>query len=338
MAAGGADARSKRADPVWPVTAGGAARAEASVAAGGETRADRWRRRMRDPAIGRPVWWVEIAILLVLYYAYTATRGFADGSEAEAVRAGETLLRWQEALGLDIELGLNRWLHDVPALAVLCCYYYATLHFVVTPAVIVWLHIRHPRSYSRARWALVTTTVVCLIVFYVVPMAPPRLLPDAGFTDTMAYYHDWGWWSGNASAAPNGLDELANQYAAMPSLHCAWALWCGVLLARHARWRWVRVLGALYPAGTAFVVMATANHYLLDAVAGWLVLAFAAVAATALTRWTTSRAASRAAAAPVGPAEAVGAGQPVPVEAVGAQATQPAPATATATVVVPRQS
>ncbi|OHV47285.1 phosphatase PAP2 family protein [Pseudofrankia sp. BMG5.36] len=267
-----------------------------------QARADTWRRRLRDPETGRPVWWVEIVILVALYYCYTGTRGFAEGSVDQATRTGEMLVRWQAAIGLDIELGLNHWLQTVPPIAIACCFYYATFHFIVTPTVILWMHRRHPRSYSRARWTLAFTTILCLIGFFLFPTAPPRLLPGAGYIDTMAYYSNWGWWSASASAAPHGLDKVANLYAAMPSLHCAWALWCGVLIARNARWKWLRVLGALYPAATAFVVMATANHYILDAFAGWAVLGIGALAATALTRRSTRRFAARRPAAP--PAEA----------------------------------
>ncbi len=280
---------------------GGAAEAHAQTPA--RTGADRWRRRLRDPETGRPVWWIEILILLALYYCYTGTRGFADGSVDQATRTGERLLRWQADLGLDIELGLNHWLQTVPALAITCCYYYATLHFIVTPVVILWMHRRHPRKYSRARWTLAFTTILCLVGFFLFPTAPPRLLPNAGYIDTMSYYSNWGWWSASASAAPHGLDKVANLYAAMPSLHCAWALWCGVLIARNARWKWLRVLGALYPAATAFVVMATANHYILDAFAGWAVLGVSALAAMALTRRSSRRFAAHRPSAP--PLEAV---------------------------------
>jgi len=286
--------------PAGSPTAEAAAPADAEVAvpAQPEARGERWRRRLRDPETGRPVWWIEIMILLAVYYLYTGTRGFAEGSVDQANRTGERLVRWQAAIGLDIELGLNHWLQTVPPLAIACCYYYATLHFIVTPAVIIWMNRRHPRSYSRARWTLAFTTLLCLVGFFLFPTAPPRLLPGAGYIDTMAHFSNWGWWSADASAAPHGLDKVANLYAAMPSLHCAWALWCGVLIARNARWRWLRVLGVLYPAATAFVVMATANHYILDAFAGWAVLGVSALAATALTRRTARRFAARRPTAP----------------------------------------
>ena len=83
----------------------------------------------------------------------------------------------------------------------------------------------------------------------------------------MAQVHQWGWWGDDASA-PGGMGDLTNQFATMPSLHCAWALWCGYLVARHARRPAVRVLGACYPVLTALVVMSTGNHYFLDVAGG----------------------------------------------------------------------
>lgn len=289
--------------------------------------------RLRNPATGRTYWWAEAVILISVYYLYTATRGVADSSESRAIQIGWDILHAQEALGLDIELGLNRWLQSVPVLAVICCYYYATLHFIVTPGVLFWMHRRHPGVYSRVRWTIVFTTLICLVGFFLFPTAPPRLLPGAPYTDTMAYFENWGWWSGNASAAPDGLDGLANQYAAMPSLHCAWALWCGILLFRFARSRVVRVIGVLYPAATLFVVMATSNHYILDGFAGWAVLGVAAVAARALTARAAASANATDTADVTGAANVTGAADMTdtadtgrPGEAAVAEAACPAPA------------
>lgn len=122
--------------------------------------------------------------------------------------------------------------------------------------------------YRFARTWLMTSTLVGLIGFTLAPTAPPRLLAGGhGFVDTMAQYSSYGWWGGDASA-PRGLGGLTNQYAAMPSLHVGWSLWCGIVLWRYGRTRFVRALGIAYPLGTTLVVMGTANHYFLDALAG----------------------------------------------------------------------
>jgi hypothetical protein len=137
----------------------------------------------------------------------------------------------------------------------------------VTPAVLVWLRRRHARSYGPARTALIVATLLGLVGFWLYPTAPPRMLAGSGFVDTLAYFSDWGWWSTDASA-PKGLGGLTNELAAMPSLHVGWAVWVGWYAATHARRRWVRALAVAYPVVTSVVVVATANHYWLDVVAG----------------------------------------------------------------------
>ncbi len=251
---------------------------------------------IRRPSDGLPRLWVEVVVLGCLYAAYSATRSVADGSVAQALRSGRDILRAEQWSHLDLEVPLNHWLEGVAFLAVICCYYYATLHFIITPATLIWMYRKHPDRYSRARWVLVITTLACLVGFFLVPTAPPRTIGGHGFVDTMAHFHNWGWWAGDASAAPRGLGGAANQFAALPSLHCAWALWVGVVAFRNARTRIVRTLAVLYPAGTAFVVMGTANHYFFDAAAGWTVLGAAALAVTLVTRRRAGRGSS------VGPA------------------------------------
>ena len=125
--------------------------------------------------------------------------------------------------------------------------------------------------------------VPVLVGYLLLPTAPPRMLVQSGLRDTLADTQSWGWWGGEGSV-PRGLGALTNQFAAMPSLHVGWAIWCGVLIAVYARSRWVRMLGVAYPITTTLVVMATGNHYLLDAVAGAVTMAAGALLATALPR------------------------------------------------------
>jgi hypothetical protein len=232
-------------------------------------------RRAAAPARHLPRWWTEVVLVLALYGCYDATRGLRRGSASTADHNGWLLLHWESAAHLAPEHVLNHLLGQVPALAVLAAYFYATLHFVVTPGVLVWLYRRHPVNYRQARTVLAVATTASLVGFWLFPVAPPRLLPGSGIRDTLADVHQWGWWSGQTSA-PRGLGSLANEFAAMPSLHVAWALWAGWLIARHARHRIVRVAGGAYPILTALVVMSTGNHYLLDVLAGAAVLGLAA--------------------------------------------------------------
>jgi hypothetical protein len=117
------------------------------------------------------------------------------------------------------------------------------------------------------RTALFATTLIGLVGFYLYPLAPPRLLPQYGYVDTLAKYHTWG------SLADPNVAEHTNQFAAMPSLHIGWALWCTVAVFYIAKPRWLRVLAIIYPIGTLMVIVGTANHFIIDAVGGLIVVA-----------------------------------------------------------------
>ena len=222
-------------------------------------------------------------LLLALYGLYELARALVHGDVALAQQRGWAILHWEQHWHLAVEHPLNVVLaHDVP-LAVLAGYCYAALHYVVSPLVLIWMYRRHRPDYGIARTALVLATVIGLVVFVTVPTAPPRLLPGAAFQDTLAHVHQWGWWGGEGSV-PRGLGGLSDQVAAMPSLHVGWALWCGVLLARYASRRWVRWLGVAYPVVISLDVMATANHYLLDVVAGGATMVLGALAVPAYER------------------------------------------------------
>ncbi|MFB6835471.1 phosphatase PAP2 family protein [Streptomyces sp. NPDC056361] len=232
----------------------------------------------------KPRWWAELSLLAVVYAAYTGGRLLVRGDEATAVEHGLAILRAEEALGIDAEHPLNRLFTDVPALGIPADFAYASLHYLVTPAILVWLFRRRPAHYRAARTWLMASTLLGLVGFTLLPTCPPRLLdPAYGFTDTMAHFSAYGWWGGEASA-PRGLGGMTNQYAAMPSLHVGWALWCGVMLWRYGRTPLTKALGVAYPLVTALVVMGTANHYLLDAVAGVAVMGAGLLLAPSLLR------------------------------------------------------
>ncbi len=226
----------------------------------------------RTPSVvGRvPRWLREVLLLALLYLAYSGARLLGGGSLPAALARAEDLLAVERLLHLDIEGSANAALQAVPALALAASYWYSLLHYLVTPVVMVWAYRSHHRFYPQARNALVLSSAIGLVGFTLVPMAPPRMLP--GFVDTLASTAGHGWWGSEASA-PRGLGELTNQLAAMPSLHVGWAVWVAWVVFRLARRGWVRALAVAYPVVTTVVVVSTANHYLLDAVAGAAVVA-----------------------------------------------------------------
>ncbi|MEW2632069.1 phosphatase PAP2 family protein [Streptomyces sp. NPDC048389] len=231
----------------------------------------------RTAPLHRPRWWTELLLIAVVYAAYSGGRLLARGDVSTAVGHGLAILRAEKALLLNAEHPLNRLFTDVPAIGIPADFVYASLHYLVTPALLVWLFRRRPLRYRAARTWLMVSTLLGLVGFTLMPTCPPRLL-DAGhgFVDTMAQYSSYGWWGTDASA-PRGLGAMTNQYAAMPSLHVGWALWCGVMLWRHGRTPLLRALAVGYPLLTTIVVMGTANHYFLDAVAGAAVMGVGAL-------------------------------------------------------------
>jgi hypothetical protein len=221
--------------------------------------------RMRVPR--RPRIWFEIVLIALSYWTYSLIRNAVPEQRAAALRNADWIWQAEQVLGIAVERAVNNAVNGVTWLIVSMNYYYATLHFVVTIGVLVWLFRRHPGRYGATRTVIFATTGVALVGYYLFPLAPPRLM-NAGFVDTVQVHGTWG------SMASGNLADMSNQYAAMPSMHVGWAVWCGITLAMLAKPLWVRVLGALYPVTTLVVIVATANHFWLDAVGGLLCLGF----------------------------------------------------------------
>ena len=225
---------------------------------------------------GRPQAWREVSLLTMLYVAYAAARLVADPDPSTATANARSVLDLEDDLSLDVERRLNDLLGAVPGADLTSSYWYSLLHYVVTPAVLVWVYRTHSHRYRNARNALVVGSALAIVGFALFPVAPPRMLP--GYVDTLAATADHGWWGGDASA-PEGLGGLTNELAAMPSLHVGWAVWCAAMVLLCASRPGVRVLALAYPVVTTLVVVATANHYVLDVLAGVLVIAVGAAIA-----------------------------------------------------------
>nr|WP_308119094.1 phosphatase PAP2 family protein [Streptomyces sp. JJ38] len=212
--------------------------------------------------------WFELGLIAVSYVVYSMIRNAVPEHETVAMEHAHWIWDVERSMGLAFEESWNHAINGVTWLIVSMNYYYATLHFVVTIGVLVWLYRRHPGRYAAARSVLFATTAVALLGYYLYPLAPPRLMTGENFIDTVIVHGTWG------SMASGDMADVSNQYAAMPSMHIGWSAWCGVLIVLLARSLWIRALGALYPVATLVVIVATANHFWLDAVGGLLCLAF----------------------------------------------------------------
>ncbi len=204
----------------------------------------------------------------MLVFVYGRIHDLAETRTALSLYDGFQLLAWERHLGLAVELPTNLWLAAHSRLAEVTSWYYQLAHLTVTLLVLVACYIWRPAVYRAARNALVFINLIGLAVFWVYPVAPPRLLPGGGFIDVTEV-------TGVAAASNTAAPD---QYAAMPSLHTAWAVWVTLIVLLLVRSRWIRILGVIYPILTVTVIVATGNHYILDAAAGAAVaLAAAAV-------------------------------------------------------------
>jgi hypothetical protein len=227
----------------------------------------------------------ELVIVALLLFAYDRVRSFAHPRVDAALIHGRDLLRWERDLHIAVEHSANAWISGHEIVEWVASLWYQCAHITVTMALLGWLWWRHADLYRGARNALVLINLVGLVVFAVLPVMPPRLLPGEQFIDTIE--------AAGLGSAPVG-PVPADQYAAMPSLHLAWAVWVafyGALIAGPALLRW---LWRIYPLVTASVVVVTANHYVLDIVAGVLL---GALAVPLGSRLSTSPATNAAAAA-----------------------------------------
>lgn len=211
----------------------------------------------------------EAVLLVALYVAYSGTRLLAENDPAEAMRRARGIVRFEQSLKLYWEPTFNKVFVEHGWLGLAGDYWYSTLHYIVTPGVLLWLFVRHRQDYRHARRALVAATLIALVFFLLIPTAPPRIM--SGFTDVLALHSHQGWWGEDASA-PRGLGHLTNELAAFPSLHAGWSLWCAIQMRRYGRNVVVRALGWIYALGTAVVVIGTANHWTVDVLVGWLVV------------------------------------------------------------------
>ncbi|HEX8582711.1 MAG TPA: phosphatase PAP2 family protein [Acidimicrobiales bacterium] len=246
-------------------------------------------------------WWRELVYIGAFYLLYSAVRnlfGSEGGSVAHArdVAFGhaEVVIAIERAVGLFFEERLQRWTLSLPGHGGIVAWnvWYGTAHFVVTAGALLLLFLRAPGRYRLWRTTLAATTAIALVGYASFSLMPPRLLGDCGafgacadygFVDTLAEHG--ALWSFDSGA----LKAVSNQYAAMPSMHMGWSLWCALVLFPMVRRRWARALVVAYPVVTLVCIVVTGNHYWLDAAAGAACLAVGFWAATRVTAWWEGR-------------------------------------------------
>lgn len=228
-------------------------------------------------------WWAEILMIGLYYFVYSAVRNSDRVKTVAAFHNAQKIMDWQRTLGINHERTINEWALHFKPLVVGANYFYGSLHFVVTIGVGIFLFTKWPNDYPRWRNTIGIATLIALIGFRLWPLMPPRLLdtmPGAhfSFVDTLAKYPTL--WTFNSGA----MKRISNQYAAMPSVHCCWALWCACVLVPRLKHTSAKILAGFYPVMTVSVIVITANHYFLDAIGGFTIFGIGYVTARLITR------------------------------------------------------
>ncbi len=223
-----------------------------------------------------PQGWIDALRQLLLfagaYYAYRLVRGFVDGQATLAFENARTLVDAERTLGLFFEPGLQAWARGEEWIVTAANWMYVNSHFVVTTTFLIWLYIARNHAFYYVRNMFMIAMGLALVGYVAYPTAPPRYMPEWGFTDTVAAFV--------GDAAEQSANVLYNPFAAVPSMHVAFALMIAIPAIRLVRRRALRLAWGLYPIVVTFVVMVTANHFWLDAALGALVAAISATAAS----------------------------------------------------------
>ena len=228
----------------------------------------------------------ELIVIALMFGAYKLGRMVAAKHVGAAFENAYVIWDLERILGLPDELSLQTLVLGSTALVKAANIYYAAVHFPATVAFLVWLFLRRPTDYLWIRRSLALLTASGLVVHLAIPVTPPRMLGRLGFVDTADVY-------GPAVYGPPGPNSLADQYAAMPSLHVGWAIVVamGIIATTRSRWRW---LALAHPVLTALVVVATANHFWLDGLVAAGLLALSVVVVKAVPDLLRARRAARA--------------------------------------------
>lgn len=219
-----------------------------------------WGRQLLLRSPFRPARAVAEGLFVVAaYFLYFLVRGLVDIRLTDAYDNAARIIRLEQALGIFREPELQRWALEFPAVVTLINVIYVWWHWPLIAITVIWLYRSHPTRYPLYRNAILISGAIGLVIFATFPVAPPRFMDDWGFVDTITLH--------SRSYRVLQPPSLTNKYAALPSLHFGWNLLIGIAIARHARGH-LRWLGIITPVAMFLSIILTANHYILDGIAG----------------------------------------------------------------------
>jgi membrane-associated phospholipid phosphatase len=239
----------------------------------------------------------QIALFVGAFLLYDLVRGLVHSGNSYTYKPfGDAMqiIDFERAVHIFIEPSVQAWTQNIHWLMNAADWVYLNGHFLVTLGALTWIYLRRNQGFYFVRNVLMVSMALALVGYWLYPTAPPRLMPEWGFTDSVSQFM-----TGSTGYTDYGAaGAFVNGYAAVPSIHVCFALIVGVSMARLLTRRWAKILWCLYPLLVTFVVVATANHYLTDVFLGALTAALATVLAARLLararpeKWTFQRAAA----------------------------------------------
>jgi hypothetical protein len=233
---------------------------------------------------------LQIGLFCGAYFVYRIVRGLTEGQAAAAFENAQEVVALEKSLGLFFEPAMHAWVASNSLLIDIASWTYVNSHFTITVFTLAFMYLFRNDSFYFVRNMFMVAMGISLILYAAYPTAPPRFLPELGFVDPLSEVT-------GISTQSGSVNMLFNPYAAVPSMHVGFALMLGIPMSRIVRRDWAKALWLAYPALVTFAVLATANHWWLDAFLGALTAAFSAATAVILAkvgperwRWIKQRA------------------------------------------------
>ncbi len=220
----------------------------------------------------------QVSLFGAAYLAYTLVRGLVEGDAGAAFAHARDVISLERTLHVFVEPSIQAWASGSHVAMVAASWIYVNAQTSVTVAALLYIYVRHNRNFYFVRNMFMIAMAIALVGYTVFPTAPPRFMPEWGFIDSVSDL------TGVAVHGSSSVSAVTNLYAAVPSMHVAFALMIGATLARLSRRRFVKVLWLLYPLLMAFVIVVTANHFIFDALLGALTAGVSAYGARSLAR------------------------------------------------------
>ena len=217
----------------------------------------------------------QLGLFFLAYQAYRIVRGLTDAQDALAFANADRLIDIERGIGAFFEPGLQGALLNHAWLIDTANFLYVNTHFIITTTFLVWLYLFRNEHFYFVRNMFMVAMGIALVGYALYPTAPPRLIPEAGFVDTIAAFT-------SVQQDSDAVSFLVNKYAAVPSMHIGFGLMVAGVGFALTRKRISKTLWFAYPVMIFAVIVVTANHFWLDAAAGALVAVTAAVVAQSL--------------------------------------------------------